>query len=539
MLQELYCRNYKAFGDSTRLPLSPLTVLVGPNNAGKSSVLDLVRLISTKLYSLNLSSGSGRLRTFDSILGDDESSTLTIGARTGSNAKLEMHLEDVPTIRLADDVSIESRFESFGKSYVLRQRNVSLHPRNAALNSRERVFSVSTDIGPLNQEQVEPGGPIDRELERLFGEDEGSTEAGEEDEVWIGMPWEEKDGYVRGQISERDFPRGEVTLSPSGPYTRYVGYEKKIDEPLIRLAFKIIEQLGDGPPVDLTIGPVTVGEGGKKRVNSESEVPSLHIKGVDYLFGALDFVPEWVPPQKEKLWKAVRDLVIVPLIEGIDKQLKFSAPAHLPSFRADPKRYYGPDDPLTALLRSYREPHPLTKDEVEKWLTTFEIGTDLRVEKVAPDLYAASVERNGERRYLADLGSGTAQLLPLILKLAAEEPSGILLLEEPEANLHPNHQARLADLIVKLMSEGHQVLVETHSEYLVRRLQYLVATKECEPQHASVLYIDALQDEADESPNVRDISIDEYGQLSEPFGSGFFDQATDLMVDLFEYGSEN
>jgi predicted ATPase len=81
--------------------------------------------------------------------------------------------------------------------------------------------------------------------------------------------------------------------------------------------------------------------------------------------------------------------------------------------------------------------------------------------------------------------------------------------------------------------------VETHSEYLVRRLQYLVATNACEPDQTSVLYVDAPERKENETPEVRSITIDDHGQLSEPFGSGFYDQASDLMIDLFKYGSEN
>ncbi|WP_103028046.1 AAA family ATPase [Salinibacter altiplanensis] len=213
--------------------------------------------------------------------------------------------------------------------------------------------------------------------------------------------------------------------------------------------------------------------------------------------------------------------------------------AHLPSFRAQPKRHYGPDDSLTPLLKEYQSAHPTVREDVKEWLSTFELGSELKVETVAPDLYAASIHRNGARRYLADLGSGTAQLLPLILKLTVGSPSSVLLLEEPEANLHPNLQSRLADLLVELIDSGHQVLVETHSEYLVRRLQYLVARGRCDNDSTSLLYVDGVEDGETRSPNVRSISIDEHGQLSEPFGSGFFDEATDLMVDLFKYGSEN
>jgi predicted ATPase len=89
------------------------------------------------------------------------------------------------------------------------------------------------------------------------------------------------------------------------------------------------------------------------------------------------------------------------------------------------------------------------------------------------------------------------------------------------------------------MDQGTQVVVETHSEYLVRRLQYLVAQGKCEPERASVAYLEGQDIDDETSPTIRHITIDQDGQLSESFGPGFFDQATNLMVDLFKYGSDN
>ena len=168
----------------------------------------------------------------------------------------------------------------------------------------------------------------------------------------------------------------------------------------------------------------------------------------------------------------------------------------------------------------------------------FQIGSDLRVEQVASDLHAPLVERGGHRRYLADLGSGTAQLLPLILRLTAEKKSGPLLIEEPEAHLHPDLQARIGGLLAAVTEKGHQVLVETHSEHLTRRIQYLVAEGEFKADHVSFLYVEAARQSGVAGPPVRSISIDDDGQISAPFGRGFFDE-TKRLSHHFRYGSEN
>jgi hypothetical protein len=179
--------------------------------------------------------------------------------------------------------------------------------------------------------------------------------------------------------------------------------------------------------------------------------------------------------------------------------------------------------------------------ECQDWLIKFGIGDELDVRNVAAGVYRPLVIRDGEEYELADLGKGHAQLIPLILAVVQQkERADTLFVEEPETNLHPNLQAKLADLLLDAIGSqeesGGQVIVETHSEYLVRRLQYLVARKDVDAEDVLIYYIGTDPKSED---YIRQIKVDAYGQLSEPFGSGFFDQATDLMVDLFKYGSEN
>ncbi len=557
MLRELRCENYKAFGDETRFPLSSLTVLVGPNNAGKSTALDLVRL--TKRYGLNLTSGRGRLRQFDSLLNDGEAEFLKVGRKISAEVTLSPGKSDGPTFHIADDISFESTYAPFGNGFLIERRDVFLHPSGERGPAKQRILSKSFEVGPAEEVGAEPGTPFQDVMDMI---DKMGDERGEEknvesnagstpDELWFGLPWGSHSRGIRPKDpeKEKDISKPEVMVNPTGPYRRQVSTSYTIDRKLIELAFGIVNTyrrhvFSEKNPFDLSVGAIEFSAGEKVNVASEEEPPSLHTFSThEYL---TDFYrspgpgpPEWTPSDKEEIWDAVRLSVLAPLIEKINDSFDRMDSTHLPSFRARPERYYGPQDPLTPLLEKYQDAHPTVQDDVEEWLEVFELGSDLDVESVAPDLYAASVRRNGGRRYLADLGSGTAQLLPLILKLTVGNPSSVLLLEEPEANLHPNLQSRLADLLVELIGSGHQVLVETHSEYLVRRLQYLVAKGRCDPDSASVLYVDATDSADTSTPDVRSISIDEHGQLSEPFGGGFFDEATDLMVDLFKYGSEN
>ena len=153
------------------------------------------------------------------------------------------------------------------------------------------------------------------------------------------------------------------------------------------------------------------------------------------------------------------------------------------------------------------------------------------------------VKRKGEEpRLLADEGYGVTQLVALLLQIAnsilldsKKKPAKYICIEEPEIHLHPAYQSKLADMFVEAYQKYNiHFIIETHSEYLIRKLQVLVADKENKltPNDVSLNYVD--KDENGISTN-RKIEILEDGRLSEPFGPGFFDEADSLAMDLMKY----
>jgi predicted ATPase len=76
---------------------------------------------------------------------------------------------------------------------------------------------------------------------------------------------------------------------------------------------------------------------------------------------------------------------------------------------------------------------------------------------------------------IVDVGSGVSQVLPVLVALVAAEPEQLVYLEEPEIHLHPRAQANLGEIIVDAANRGVRVVLETHSDLLLRRIQSLVA----------------------------------------------------------------
>lgn len=125
---------------------------------------------------------------------------------------------------------------------------------------------------------------------------------------------------------------------------------------------------------------------------------------------------------------------------------------------------------------------------VTDWMKTFGIGYDFCIEPLmAGDVYKLTIEdEDGTKLPLADKGMGAIQMMILLLRLATimhiakpdKSASTTVVIEEPEQNLHPKMQSLLADLLQSIAtSNDYKVnfIIETHSEYLIRKSQVLVA----------------------------------------------------------------
>ncbi|WP_086665501.1 DUF3696 domain-containing protein [Lentzea kentuckyensis] len=86
---------------------------------------------------------------------------------------------------------------------------------------------------------------------------------------------------------------------------------------------------------------------------------------------------------------------------------------------------------------------------------------------------------------LTDVGFGVSQVLPVLVLLAYIPEGSIVLLEQPEIHLHPAVQAGLADIIIEAAKVRRlQIVLESHSEHLLLRLQRRLAEKEMERNYS-------------------------------------------------------
>ncbi|WMJ08657.1 DUF3696 domain-containing protein [Nitrosomonas sp. sh817] len=107
-----------------------------------------------------------------------------------------------------------------------------------------------------------------------------------------------------------------------------------------------------------------------------------------------------------------------------------------------------------------------------------------KVEHISEQLYKVKVLAKGSKDGvdLPDVGFGISQVLPVLVQCFYAPPGSIILMEQPEIHLHPSAQSVLADVMIDVINSkenGHdrniQLIIETHSEHFLRRLQRRIA----------------------------------------------------------------
>ena len=117
----------------------------------------------------------------------------------------------------------------------------------------------------------------------------------------------------------------------------------------------------------------------------------------------------------------------------------------------------------------------------------------------------------GGTRNLIDVGYGVSQTLPLITELFSPEPAPMFLLQQPEVHLHPSAQAALGTLFCEIANPQRQLVVETHSDYIIDRVLMDVrdGTTGLKAEDVSILYFEPNDDYV----TIHSLRLDERGNI--------------------------
>ena len=168
-------------------------------------------------------------------------------------------------------------------------------------------------------------------------------------------------------------------------------------------------------------------------------------------------------------------------------------------------------------------------DQVAGWLQQLSPGARLNAtavdgtdEVLLQFSYVGKHRETGSNPYRpTNVGFGLTYSLPIVVSCLAAPKGSLLLMENPEAHLHPQGQAALGELIARCVSDGVQIIVETHSDHLLNGFRLAVKNKQIRREDV-VLHLFSRATETGEVL-VQSPAVLENGRVSN-WPDGFFDQ---------------
>lgn len=146
------------------------------------------------------------------------------------------------------------------------------------------------------------------------------------------------------------------------------------------------------------------------------------------------------------------------------------------------------------------------------------------------ELYLDSVDES--KGFMpVNVGFGYSYILPVLLTLLVAENNAKVVIENPEAHLHPGAISRLTEELVKIAKEKNlQLFVETHSDHIINGLRIAVKHKKCSCNDVKILHF-VKEAQKGQSPYIVPILVDKDGNLSD-YPDDFMDEWTNQMVEL-------
>lgn len=154
------------------------------------------------------------------------------------------------------------------------------------------------------------------------------------------------------------------------------------------------------------------------------------------------------------------------------------------------------------------------EEYVAYWLRELNMIHDFSVEQITEgsNLYRVWVKRMSDsaRVLITDVGFGVSQILP-VLTICYYVPEGsTILMEQPEIHLHPTVQAGLADVFIDaIKTRNVQIIIESHSEHLLRRLQRRIAEEQIDNKQAALYFCEMR----DGKSHLNSLELDLFGNI--------------------------
>jgi energy-coupling factor transporter ATP-binding protein EcfA2 len=481
VIHNVSVKNFKSLRNSGTLNLKPITLLVGPNSSGKTALLQSILLLKQTIESRNIETPlvlRGRyvdLSSFRDVI---------FRHNIEDNIEISLGFSRLAPHRIIAPRIIYERNQAYRDSIWLLKFRVGYEEKSGRLVQRCMEFSIRPKTEGF-------------EKSVMFDDEKIVVKEGEKAVFELEKPRE---------VVRRNFLY--IPMAPFPPLTFYLNRIESIK--------KELEELGKAKPERLQDKEL---ERKIEFLQKEKKFFEARIKR----FGKMSIEQaKTFDALMHSLWNFSRHL----------QKLLVENTYYVGPLREYPQRYYiaSGEYPRDVGLRgehtaeviyfSLSREYP-RYEKLKYWMKEMNLAHDVRINPVAEGLYALSITDPYVKIEvsLADIGFGASQLLPILVEGIYADRGSVLLIEQPEIHLHPRLQAALMDFFIDIAKEGKQVIVETHSEHLILRLQRRIAESRLSHNDVALYYFES----SEAGSKITPVELDKDGTIK-TWPKGFFEE---------------
>lgn len=461
MIKALELGNLRSIVEPTRIELKPITLFLGQNSSGKSTVLRTIPLFKQSL----------RTRSSAPVLWYGE----FVDFGSIAEVKSSLTSEDRVTFGFESPLLEVSDFRNPYTYSEISLRDVSVRVRLSDVDGNTRTTGFEITVGDdLAKFEVDARGVVTSAL--LNDLDATKAIASERYRV-VSSTLIPQFTVQRKSSQDLIFARGRVID---------VGFREILARVNMALDARVSQKTISGTARKIIYSPKAEFEARLRAANSSMVSWQRQVA--------------WMATHQRSAIEELRLYSLLTIIPAILLSFQnqairsFSESAYIGPSRATGERYYRHQELAVDQIDAQGRNLPtflysLSITQRENFSTWLEdsVGYSIQVQKSGGHLQISLKEANGDRYHnIADMGYGFSQVLPVLAQIWSWQHSArknglssLLAIEQPELHLHPAYQSLLADIFMQFANsaregESNKLIVETHSEALINRLGELI-----------------------------------------------------------------
>ncbi|NJL91026.1 MAG: DUF3696 domain-containing protein [Coleofasciculaceae cyanobacterium SM2_1_6] len=173
--------------------------------------------------------------------------------------------------------------------------------------------------------------------------------------------------------------------------------------------------------------------------------------------------------------------------------------------------------------------------QAEAWLGEISPGTRIHItDSLGMDLVSLQYSFGLSKEYRAtNVGFGITYTLPVITAILSAKSGALLLIENPEAHLHPKGQAQMGNLLAQAAASGVQIILETHSDHVLNGIRLAVHGGNLDPDAVRLHFFQRSEFQGQTVSEVISPRMNRRGRIDQ-WPDGFFDEWDNSLAALLQ-----